>query len=409
MKLIFIGGLYRKEIQNEINKKSKRMPYFAANNHQWAIVDGLEKVNPNNNILLNSMHIKSFPIYKEVCINSKNWSHNNKAKNKDVGFFNVSGIKHIWRSIALTIELKKTIMEIEDQDISIVTYGIHNPFLIAAYFNRKYDEKNIKWCSIIPEVPLFYIGTKGKSWIYNTFKKLDWFISLKLLKKADIYQLLTDNMASFLEIAEDDYIVIEGIMDTEFDSINDISYVTESTNKKTVLYTGTTNIEFGIIDLLRAFRKIEGDEYELIICGTGNGDEEIMKNVLEDKRINWKGFVSREEVVCLQREATVLINPRRPDLEFTLYSFPSKTMEYLYSGTPVLMHKLNGIPNEYEPYINWFKSTDTEDISKLIIEVCDWSKQKRDDYAVKTKNFIKLNKSLEPQGKKLFDFISSQF
>jgi len=46
-----------------------------------------------------------------------------------------------------------------------------------------------------------------------------------------------------------------------------------------------------------------------------------------------------------------MVNPRRPEGEFTRYSFPSKTMEYLASGRPVIMHWLAGIPEDYRPYL----------------------------------------------------------
>ena len=38
------------------------------------------------------------------------------------------------------------------------------------------------------------------------------------------------------------------------------------------------------------------------------------------------------------------VNPRQNNEEFTKYSFPSKTMEYLASGVPVVAYKLDGIP-----------------------------------------------------------------
>mgnify|MGYP003303651866 CR=1 FL=1 len=41
------------------------------------------------------------------------------------------------------------------------------------------------------------------------------------------------------------------------------------------------------------------------------------------------GKIDRSQVLALQRSATVLVNPRRNNEEYTKYSFPSKTMEYL--------------------------------------------------------------------------------
>ena len=57
------------------------------------------------------------------------------------------------------------------------------------------------------------------------------------------------------------------------------------------------------------------------------------------------GCVTNDEIVRLQCEATLLVNPRPSDKEFCKYSFPSKTIEYMASGTPVLMTKLPGVPD----------------------------------------------------------------
>ena len=45
------------------------------------------------------------------------------------------------------------------------------------------------------------------------------------------------------------------------------------------------------------------------------------------------------------------MNPRSADAEYTKYSFPSKTIEYLATGVPVVMNRLPGIPEEYEYFV----------------------------------------------------------
>ena len=58
-----------------------------------------------------------------------------------------------------------------------------------------------------------------------------------------------------------------------------------------------------------------------------------------------------DEVVSAELEASILINPRPTHEEFTKYSFPSKNMEYMASGTPVLTTKLPGMPIDYYSYV----------------------------------------------------------
>ncbi len=408
MNIIFVSGLYRNDIQSEINKKSKKMPYFAANTHQWALVNGLEMVNPGRVRILNAMHLKSYPSYEDVYIKGGEWTHNDKISNEDVGYLNIFGLKHFWKTINLYLKLKRMLNDYPDEKVVVITYGIHTPFLLAAYLNlKRIKNSSVKWCSIIPEIPLHYIGSKERGPIYNFLKGIDWKISLNLTRKSDMFQVLTEEMVSLMKIQDKPYILIEGI----FDKNQHIKSKTEQleemkkNNNKIVLYTGTTSKRFGILELIETFTNIQDPNYRLVICGTGSGDEDIKKYIEFDQRIIWKGFLPRESILKMQEEADVLVNPRMPDHEFTKYSFPSKTMEYLYSGTPVLMHKLQGIPDEYDRYINWFENTNYEDMAQQIVEIASWTDVQKKAYKEKVQKFIEINKSVDNQGKRFYEFL----
>jgi glycosyltransferase involved in cell wall biosynthesis len=52
------------------------------------------------------------------------------------------------------------------------------------------------------------------------------------------------------------------------------------------------------------------------------------------------------------RKADVLVNPRQNDEAYTKYSFPSKNIEYLLSGNPVVAYMLDGVPEEYRKFMS---------------------------------------------------------
>ena len=64
--------------------------------------------------------------------------------------------------------------------------------------------------------------------------------------------------------------------------------------------------------------------------------EKIIACSKKDNRIVFKGMVPNKIVVEDQLKATLLVNPRPSIGEFTRYSFPSKNMEYMVSGTPMV-------------------------------------------------------------------------
>jgi len=125
-----------------------------------------------------------------------------------------------------------------------------------------------------------------------------------------------------------------------------------------------------------------------------------------DDRICYKGNIDREDVLLLQKKARLLVNPRQPNYELTKYSFPSKTMEYLASGTPVLMYKLPGIPEEYFQFCYTLTDLSVDELASKIDEIVsqtDFELQKKGEEA---KRFILENKTARIQVKKIIDLFS---
>ena len=146
-------------------------------------------------------------------------------------------------------------------------------------------------------------------------------------KHIDSFVLMTEFMKYEYEINEDNYVVVEGLYNTQ----RNFNMFIDKESHKTILYSGIIAKQFGIIHLLDAFSVIKNSDYRLWICGDGDGKDEVLRRVNEDSRIKYFGQIKREEVLKLQRRATVLVNPRFSNEEFTLFSFPSKTMEYMAS------------------------------------------------------------------------------
>jgi glycosyltransferase involved in cell wall biosynthesis len=143
----------------------------------------------------------------------------------------------------------------------------------------------------------------------------------------------------------------------------------------------------------------------LIICGIGDSEEEICKAADNDTRIDFRGQLPRQEVLQLQREATVLVNPRQNDETFTRYSFPSKTMEYLASGVPVVAYKLDGIPDEYDKYLTYPTGETAQDLAKALEGVCALDVATWERVGQAGREFVLNYKNQEIQAKRILDFL----
>ena len=236
--------------------------------------------------------------------------------------------------------------------------------------------------------------------IYRFFKKIDFFLLDFFRRYADGYILLTKHMASKLNINDDQYIVVEGVA-----NLKDYEKPSHINKEKYIFYSGTLAERYGIKELVDAFIELKPKNYQLWICGDGDSLNYIEKKSVAYSGIKYLGQLPREEVIQLQKNAAVLVNPRRPEGEFTKYSFPSKVMEYMSSGRPVIMHKLPGIPSDYYQYCYTPTSSTFSSFVDCLRNTLALPSSELTSKGLAAKNFIKNNKNHVKQAEKIKDFL----
>jgi glycosyltransferase involved in cell wall biosynthesis len=396
LKIIFLGGLFPNEIKKEIEDKSIGVIQYAADALQWAIINGLDSKTQRVKIV-NLPYIGSYPFrYKECKIKSFSFSHRPGANDINVGFLNLTLYK-LFSRYYNTKRILKNILQ-DDNEI-ILIYAIHTPFIKAAV-ELKNNNPSMKICLIVPDLPEFMNDNEG--FMFKILKNKEKKILNNLLKKVDSFVLLSNYMQESLNIKNRPWVRVEGI----FSAKEEIDNV-EKEIFKTILYSGTLAKRYGILNLLEAFSMIKDEKYRLWICGEGDAKYELNEMVKNDSRVRYFGQISRDEVLKLQKRATVLVNPRTSQGEFTKYSFPSKTMEYLASGTPCIMHNLAGIPKEYFDYCFISEKETSVGLYQTIISVCEKNPLELNEFGEKAKKFILENKSPEKQCEKIYNMLKT--
>lgn len=390
--MLFLGCLFDREQENDILKLSTTKLSNAANTFQWNLIDGLVQNLGNNLKIVNVLPVGTFPKnYKKIILNSKKWNYK-KLDNFEVGCVNIPFLKQIIRSI----KIKKIVNKSNEKEILI--YSLYAPFLYAVYKLKK----DYKITLIVTDLPEFSdYGYKNVSLFKKCLRKINNRHIEKYLKRIDRFVLLTEQMKEVLDVGKRPYVVVEGI-GKEVCGDKDAC---EKSDKKIVLYTGGVHEKYGIISLLDAFSMISDQSYELWIAGAGDAVEEVKQRSLFDSRIKYWGYVTKREVQELQNKATILINTRKNEGDYVKYSFPSKTMEYMMSEKPVVMYKLDGVPDEYDEYLYYIKDNTVESLKDAIVEVCELDVLSRKEQAMRAKLFIKNNKNPYVQANKIVDMI----
>lgn len=131
----------------------------------------------------------------------------------------------------------------------------------------------------------------------------------------------------------------------------------------------------------------------------------LLVGMAGEDEVIYHGNVLNEEVVAAEMEASLLINPRPTTEEFTKYSFPSKNMEYMASGTPVLTTNLPGMPQEYQEYVYLFDDETVEGMARKIREVLSFSPESLRRKGLDAQRFVLENKNNVVQAKKILTML----
>ena len=145
---------------------------------------------------------------------------------------------------------------------------------------------------------------------------------------------------------------------------------------------------------------------QIHVYGPGDYVEELQQIAAKDPRVFYGGMLMNSEIVEKEMEATLLINPRPTHEEFVKYSFPSKNMEYMASGTPVLTTKLPGMPKEYNPYVFIIEEENAEGVAKALKQVFSHSDEALYQKGLGARDFILTQKNNVVQAKKIIEMLN---
>lgn len=385
-------GLYPKEIYEEIVADSLTMPQYAADALQHSILAGISKYVKTT--VINFPFIGSYPRRFKRLFTSFATSYEDGVEIRNFGFFNLTLLKDISRTHRSYKALRNWIRE-NPANRTIIIYSIHNPFLSACVRLKK-EVPNLKIVQIVPDLPEYMFSKRNK--VLEKINQPQNYYS-----HIDGWVLISKYMAEKLSIKNKPWIVIEGI-NNSLELLGKTIY-NKSIETFRIFYGGTLNRQYGILSLVNAVKKIQYQDIELVICGDGDAFDEIKTVSQADPRIKLLGALPREDVLNYIRTSDLLVNPRTNEGEFTKFSFPSKTMEYLSSGVPTLLYKLPGIPDEYYDYCFFLEETGVNILRDEIVRIYNLPQTERLDLAQKSKSFILNKKNPLAQNKKLYNLL----
>ena len=258
----------------------------------------------------------------------------------------------------------------------------------------------IKRIGVVTDMPGLMVNASINT-STNRLKNFIRNIGILSVRSYDGYVFLTKQMNSVINKKNKPYIIMEGLVDSKI-----VPLSATIAKKRQIVYAGGLHERYGLKTLVDSFRKINDPNLKLIIFGSGPYAGELEKVMLIDNRIEYKGVVPNDIVVRTEEESLLLINPRPTHEQFTQFSFPSKNMEYIASGTPLLTTVLPGMPEEYYDHVFLLHSETVEGFVQVIEDVLKKSNSELSSFGQKAQRWILNNKINNLQSKRILLLIS---
>lgn len=398
MDILCLMGLFPDEYRNEILKDSIGNIQYAADKLQWGIVKGLDVIEGIQVTIANCLFIGSYPkLYRKLMIPAFDFQCSSKIKGRNVHFCNLFAYKNLSRYFNAKKYVKQWCKQTGDTEKILLIYALTTPFLrIAKYVKRTFPEVVI--CTVVPDLPE-YMSMNPHKGLYRYLKNL---ISEELRSCADYvdaFVLLVDQMKEWFHHPIT-YTVVEGIASDVSENNSD----EQAHRSKTILYAGGLNEAYGVVDLVKAFKEIGDNDWDLDIYGGGVALATLQELAKGTTNIHLKGMVPNSEVVKALKSASILVNPRKNQI-FTKYSFPSKILEYMSSGTAVMAYKLEGMPNEYDNY--FYRIEEGENgLEKTLHSVMNLSEEERLEMGKSAQSFVLEQKNPKVQCEKIINMLN---
>lgn len=310
-------------------------------------------------------------------------------------FLNILAAKHLTRFVAAWLFGFPRLRRFGPD--WIVVHGVHTPFLWFAVLVAPLVSARV--CVIMTDPPGVVLPSDGT--MRATLKALDIGISKAALRKADRVVVLAEALATDFAPTVPS-MVMEGLWRS--DGGTTPADAVPMRDKATVVYAGGLREEYGVKALVQAVLGSPRRGISLELYGSGPLSDWIAEVASGDDRVQIPRLVEPDELSAIYRRADVLIQPRPVEQHFVRYSFPSKLIEYMASGTPTVSTRLPSIPVEYGEHLIWTGDSVAE-LSATLEQVLSLGEEKRDALGASAATFIRDSRSAVPQGRRLVDFL----
>jgi glycosyltransferase involved in cell wall biosynthesis len=173
----------------------------------------------------------------------------------------------------------------------------------------------------------------------------------------------------------------------------------------TVTAAGSLDQANGIPELIEAFRVLTQERFRLRILGGGPLEAFVRQAAAQDPRIEYAGVLPFDRVLDAYTSSDLLINMRITKRLSTRYFFPSKLLEYLASGVPVLTTCTGHVEEELGRYCVLLRDESPAALAAAIEQIAAMPPEARTAMGARARAFMAADKVWPTQGRRIVTYV----
>ena len=283
--------------------------------------------------LLSAAPVQSFPLFPRVRFRSCGFREAG-VEGRLIGFLNLVVLKHATRFFAIVRAWPQIVRwRVE----TVYVHGVHTPFLLAGLLFRA---RGLRVIAVLTDPPGVSLPTDG--WFSRLLKHVDRALAGMIIRRFSGVIALAPELAA-RHARGLPVLVVPGIVGADWLArLTALPPGSPGNDRPVVLYAGGLHAAYGVDRLIDAAELLPDVDFRFY----GKGDQVARLIRASPANASYEGFVDAPALARAIRQADILVNPRPTGSRMAAQSFPSKLLEYLASGKPVLTTRLDAIPPE---------------------------------------------------------------
>lgn len=290
------------------------------------------------------------------------------------------GISAAWAALCWGVRNRKSTNKV------VLCYNLNAP---PAFFLRPVCR--LLKMKLVPFIGDIYIP--GEVIADNWMRRLEFKTQTGLIPKVD--GLLVCNRAIVEDFApEREALLIEGGVRESL--VRDFeARPRHSGDTFNLVFAGQLSDLNGVQLLLKAVKLLDMPSLRVTILGGGEYADEVRDAAKEDPRICYRGLVAHYDVLAAYADADLLVNLRRTVYDTHRYVFPSKVVECLATGRPLLSTLTGHVVEEFGEFVFLLDQETPEGLAQRLQEIADMPMAERIALGTRAQQYVLHNKTWE--------------